>query len=108
MSQQDIYYSNEYNVIKIEPTNECACCMDEIVSELDATELICFHRFHTNCLLIWFNEKSTCPVCRRDVGEMALQYHKHIRKSQFIHRKTTNKTGRRHKINHRIIAEKNN
>lgn len=30
---------------------------------------VCSHRFHSHCIMEWFQNKSTCPECRRNIEE---------------------------------------
>ena len=50
---------------KLEKTYECPICLDEIdcprCFELLAT---CGHHFHQRCILIAFEARLQCPVCR--------------------------------------------
>lgn len=48
----------------------CMICMDGF-GEKDAIRLSCSHIFHEECLLLWLNQKDTCPLCRRSVGSCA-------------------------------------
>ena len=41
----------------------CPVCF-EIVGTADKKTLMCKHTFHMNCILTWFVEGDTCPVCR--------------------------------------------
>jgi hypothetical protein len=48
---------------------ECAICYGEI---LVPTILSCGHKFHRDCICMWFNRpRRTCPLCRRNY---TLQY----------------------------------
>ncbi|KAK4367129.1 hypothetical protein RND71_015009 [Anisodus tanguticus] len=44
---------------------QCIVCLDEY-QEKDALRIlpICGHSFHATCIDIWFQQHSTCPVCR--------------------------------------------
>lgn len=43
--------------------SECPVCFEVMTSHNKKT-LTCKHTFHTNCILKWFVENNTCPVCR--------------------------------------------
>lgn len=47
---------------------ECSVCLSE-VSEGESTRLLpkCNHGFHVECIDMWFQSHSTCPVCRNSV-----------------------------------------
>lgn len=58
--------------------NQCAICLDEIQENNRIITLDCNHFFHTNCILRWYSENSTCPICRhRNVNEED-QHNTHI------------------------------
>ncbi|GER45069.1 RING/U-box superfamily protein [Striga asiatica] len=48
---------------------ECAVCLCE-VSEGEKARLLpkCNHGFHLNCIDMWFQSHSTCPLCRNPVA----------------------------------------
>ena len=29
----------------------------------------CLHNFHDNCIKLWLDKNSTCPVCKHDIRE---------------------------------------
>ena len=41
---------------------DCAICTDEITK---GKKLGCNHIFHTDCLKMWCERESTCPICRK-------------------------------------------
>ncbi|GER53635.1 RING/U-box superfamily protein [Striga asiatica] len=47
---------------------ECAVCLSEI-SQGEKTRLLpkCSHGFHLDCIDMWFESHSTCPLCRNPV-----------------------------------------
>ncbi|XP_060206039.1 RING-H2 finger protein ATL3-like [Lycium barbarum] len=47
---------------------ECSVCLSE-VSEGEKTRLLpkCNHGFHVDCIDMWFQSHSTCPLCRNTV-----------------------------------------
>lgn len=48
---------------------ECPICMDCIKRKEEYFILPCEHIFHKECINVWFNTKSTCPVCRHDYNK---------------------------------------
>jgi hypothetical protein len=42
---------------------ECSICLDHMVDGL--RKLVCQHIFHRECVEQWFEDKSSCPICRR-------------------------------------------
>ncbi|ESQ27962.1 hypothetical protein EUTSA_v10018859mg [Eutrema salsugineum] len=47
---------------------ECAICLSELVKG-DKSRLLpkCRHSFHVECIDMWFQSHSTCPICRNTV-----------------------------------------
>lgn len=42
----------------------CAICLDQV--KLSDRKLACKHRFHTKCIIRWFETSVECPVCRME------------------------------------------
>ncbi|KAL3825051.1 hypothetical protein ACJIZ3_021080 [Penstemon smallii] len=55
---------------------ECAVCLCE-VSEGEKTRLLpkCNHGFHVDCIDMWFQSHSTCPLCRNPVANQNQSNH---------------------------------
>ncbi|CAN6935225.1 unnamed protein product [Brassica oleracea] len=53
---------------------ECAICLSELVKG-DKARLLpkCSHSFHVECIDMWFQSHSTCPICRNAVLEASLK-----------------------------------
>tara|TARA_Y100000385_G_C13081658_1_gene634247 strand:- start:377 stop:1276 length:900 start_codon:yes stop_codon:yes gene_type:complete len=49
--------------------NICSICRDELMFLDKKTELMCGHKFHTDCILRWITRNPTCPNCRNDHSE---------------------------------------
>ena len=48
----------------------CAICLDEKGTETKVLEAPqCKHRFHSNCLKEWYQNRPNCPICKRNVRE---------------------------------------
>ena len=48
--------------------NECDTAFGR---EIQTTiTLQCSHSYHKECIQGWFNQKPTCPLCRRDISEV--------------------------------------
>lgn len=48
---------------------ECAVCLSELVQGEKARLLPkCSHGFHVDCIDMWFQSHSTCPICRNPVA----------------------------------------
>jgi hypothetical protein len=50
----------------------CSVCLDEIQSEKGRFVLECGHTFHAKCILIEFQHRNRCPMCRTEVKESAV------------------------------------
>lgn len=48
---------------------ECPICKNIINSGEQLIYLECEHKFHESCLLEWFNNQNTCPMCRKCVTD---------------------------------------
>uniref|UniRef100_A0A8D8CBD4 E3 ubiquitin-protein ligase KCMF1 n=1 Tax=Culex pipiens TaxID=7175 RepID=A0A8D8CBD4_CULPI len=46
--------------------SECSVCVEQISTD-DSKQLVCGHVFHGKCINLWLRNKSTCPMCRKDV-----------------------------------------
>lgn len=42
----------------------CPVCKEEFVLGAKGVTLDCQHYFHQECILLWFNEHNSCPICR--------------------------------------------
>lgn len=50
---------------------ECAVCLSDLVDGDKARVLPrCNHGFHVDCIDMWFQSHSTCPLCRNTVGSV--------------------------------------
>ena len=45
--------------------NTCSICMESMSGECHTLQ-DCGHRFHCVCIINWFRQASTCPMCRND------------------------------------------
>lgn len=43
---------------------QCSVCLDDFEIGVEAKEMPCKHKFHSECLLPWLELHSSCPVCR--------------------------------------------
>ena len=44
--------------------DDCSICLNKIDIDEDIIILPCCHRYHKSCILQWFNQQNTCPICR--------------------------------------------
>jgi len=47
----------------------CSICLETLEHNSHIINLDCSHFFHSNCLLRWYTESSTCPICRSNESE---------------------------------------
>ena len=47
----------------------CLICATDIMGGTRVTKLSCTHVFHVDCIVPWFNQSPTCPLCRRTFPE---------------------------------------
>lgn len=45
----------------------CSICQENLKEEETITKLPCHHAYHKSCILPWFNEHNSCPVCRYEL-----------------------------------------
>ncbi|MCL7028598.1 hypothetical protein MKW94_026750, partial [Papaver nudicaule] len=43
---------------------QCSVCLDDFEIGLEAKQMPCKHKFHSECILPWLELHSSCPVCR--------------------------------------------
>ena len=71
------YINRQINTLGVEGLDEvtvedenltCVICMDKFVEDRQnvVVSLECNHLFHRNCLLPWFQEHQSCPICREE------------------------------------------
>ena len=71
----------------------CPICFDD---KNEMTTLPCGHVFCLDCMLTWFDQTISCPLCRSDpVAMQKYNEYKKRYKPRYL------RTGRRHKVNHR-------
>jgi hypothetical protein len=65
---EDIIYDDALNI-----DEPCNICMETYTPGQYLKKLDCGHFFHKDCVKQWLcNEKTTCPICRKDVRETLL------------------------------------
>uniref|UniRef100_A0A7S0G1Q5 RING-type domain-containing protein n=1 Tax=Rhodosorus marinus TaxID=101924 RepID=A0A7S0G1Q5_9RHOD len=48
----------------------CAICLDDFESGQTARQLACNHVYHKECIDPWLLQSSSCPICKRVIGEL--------------------------------------
>lgn len=46
------------------PREQCPICFEILDDEQEALQLPCSHLYHFHCILTWFRNNSSCPLCR--------------------------------------------
>ena len=58
------------DINKIPDENKkCYICLEDYINGDTVIFLPCFHFFHKNCILNWFEIKAFCPLCKMDINE---------------------------------------
>jgi hypothetical protein len=53
----------EFSVERDFTNNLCLICLDTMNTGDDIILIDCGHKYHKDCLLIWFERKKICPEC---------------------------------------------
>ena len=61
---------------KIHQEQQCSICLDT-VKFAKSKHLSCNHYFHNDCIVNWFKESDSCPICRTEQNEDSLIIFKH-------------------------------
>jgi hypothetical protein len=56
-----------------EEPETCMVCRDDQHAGCVVTKLPCGHTYHSDCILQWFERKSSCPTCRYEVSAGSTQ-----------------------------------
>ncbi|KAK7256697.1 hypothetical protein RIF29_30154 [Crotalaria pallida] len=62
---------------EVDEEDKCAMCLEGFKSLCDADMLPCFHVFHPRCIVKWFEQSVSCPVCRYVSSVMHRYYNHH-------------------------------
>ena len=72
--KQKVFYGSTKCVTHTE--SQCAICMEKVSTKntIRSKRLSCGHPFHMHCILSWYKEADTCPICRvsQDNDDMIL------------------------------------
>ncbi|MCQ2818912.1 MAG: hypothetical protein MJ252_16730 [archaeon] len=59
-----IYIINKEKLESFGNENVCPVCKEEFQINQEGSTLPCHHYFHKECILPWFTEHNSCPICR--------------------------------------------
>ncbi|PWA74421.1 cation/H+ exchanger, Cation/H+ exchanger, CPA1 family [Artemisia annua] len=45
--------------------DDCVICLDEFKEKEPVVVISCQHLFHAYCIMKWFSENQSCPICRK-------------------------------------------
>lgn len=63
------YLTEHYSTIEF-IGKQCDICMEKISkSTRKIISLPCKHFYHSDCILKWFEQNRTCPVCRYEIPD---------------------------------------
>jgi len=67
-SKNIINQCNTFNYVEDE-NNSCVVCLCEYEKDEQIKKLLCGHTFHEECIMTWFKNHSTCPICKASLKE---------------------------------------
>ncbi|KAJ0667306.1 putative transcription factor C2H2 family [Helianthus annuus] len=54
--------------VTVTEQDDCAICLTEMyLTEYEAKEMPCKHRYHSDCITKWLGVHGSCPVCRYEM-----------------------------------------
>ena len=62
---------NESNIIYFTPTNSKIECFCLDTKQEQGVKLSCNHTFHKDCIEKWININPICPICRKELLNIA-------------------------------------
>lgn len=64
-----------YNAGPADRTSQCMICLETFIEGTQIRRIThCQHKFHKNCIDVWFTRNVHCPNCRHDVREIDDEY----------------------------------
>lgn len=78
-SVEQISNSTTISVVDISRlTDDCSICQDGMIQNEEIRTIThCGHKFHKDCIDVWFQTNVRCPVCRHDIRENTSQSELH-------------------------------
>ncbi|BFY99030.1 hypothetical protein BsWGS_02070 [Bradybaena similaris] len=68
LQDQQGYVMKKYTSSNRNQQNDtCPVCLDEFKSGEKLAICQCKHGFHSRCLLLWLEQRNTCPMCKAPV-----------------------------------------
>jgi hypothetical protein len=58
---------------QLQKTPECVVCCEDLKRGEVGMEIPCSHVFHPDCIIPWFEDHDTCPLCRAEVTKKAVK-----------------------------------
>jgi hypothetical protein len=52
--------------------SKCMVCMEQFADGETLRTLPCLHRYHRQCVDLWLQRSSVCPICKRDVTDTSV------------------------------------
>jgi hypothetical protein len=71
LEQQEMQQLRTISLVQVAATTSeeiCSICLDSYKDGQNTITLPCKHVFHSECILKWFDSKSTCPYCRMNLN----------------------------------------
>jgi len=60
-------YITKLKLDEKESEKDCSICYNNYTENNDIGQIVCKHYYHTECILRWFENSKTCPLCRKYV-----------------------------------------
>ncbi|KAJ4841266.1 hypothetical protein Tsubulata_041193, partial [Turnera subulata] len=51
-------------LVEAKSEEDCTICAHSFVEGEKVIGLACSHSFHRECIMTWFEDRDTCPLCR--------------------------------------------
>lgn len=54
------YLKSNFDIVNV--NDQCSICIEKVTQ---AYNIECKHYFHQECLIMWYKEQNSCPLCRK-------------------------------------------